>query len=640
VLRSVILLVEDDPAHAELARRALQSSQHAELFVVETLADARAFVGRQVPDVVVSDLELPDGSAIELLADALPLVVMTSQGDEHRAVAAMKGGALDYVVKSPEMYRELPVTIERALRAARAERERARAEASLRESEERFRQLAESIQEAFWLYDVAAHRMVYVSPAWERIYGVSAARVLESVEARFESVHADDRERVRTMLASGAPGGPLDHEYRIVTPSGTRWIGERVFPVSPLGGPDGPASRVAGLGTDVTRRRELETALRQSQKMEAVGQLAGGVAHDFNNMLTAILASGEQMKSVVVEPEQFELCDMIVSAAERAAELTRKLLAFSRKGKVLSIPVDVHGVLRDTVTLLERSIDRIIRVTLELGADAPVVVGDATQLQNALLNLGINARDAMPDGGELSFSTTVRSLDEAACAAMPFAVAPGRYVQISVRDTGTGIAPEHVGRVFEPFFTTKPVGKGTGLGLAAVYGTAVEHGGAITVSSEAGRGTVFRLYLPVTDRLPRAVERIADVPRGTGLVLLVDDEPLVRAAGAQLVRSLGYRVVTANDGAEGLRAFADHRRELVAVLCDMVMPELSGGEASARMRALDPSVPIVICSGFPRDERVNQLGADAVEFLAKPFHRGELAAVLARVARRPPVAPS
>jgi CheY-like chemotaxis protein len=216
---------------------------------------------------------------------------------------------------------------------------------------------------------------------------------------------------------------------------------------------------------------------------------------------------------------------------------------------------------------------------------------------------------------------------------MPFALRPGPYVEISVRDTGSGIAQEHLSRVFEPFFTTKPVGQGTGLGLAAVYGTVVEHGGAVTVYSSVGRGTVFHLYLPLCDVPPRPSLVAPEAPRGSGLILVVDDEPLVRAAGAQLLKSLGYDVIVAKDGMEGVSAFAEHHLRLAAVLCDMVMPELTGSEACERMRRIDASVPIVICSGFPRDERV-PFEDDPDGFLAKPYHRSELAAVLSRVARR------
>jgi PAS domain S-box-containing protein len=621
----VVLLVEDDPAHAELASRSL-SGVNVSLHCVDTMASAKEWLARASADVVLADLRLPDGSALELTS--FPLVIMTSQGDEERAVAAMKGGALDYVVKSREMYRDLPVIVERALRASRADRDKLRAESSLRESEERFRQLADTIEQAFWLYDVQERRMIYASPAFPRVYGVSAETASGSEQARLSLVHADD---LTKMTATEATTRAQPHEFRVVVGGKIRWIEERTFPIADEGG---RPFRIAGLGQDVTQRRELEASLRQAHKMEAIGQLAGGIAHDFNNMLTAILAAGEQLQNQSATPEQRELCDLVVSAAKRAAELTQKLLAFSRKGKLMNATVDVHAVIREAAALLERSIDRRVSVVMDL-ADAPLtVVGDASELQNAILNLGINARDAMPNGGELHISTDVRELDDAACATMPFELQPGRYARISVRDSGMGIAPENLTRVFDPFFTTKPVGQGTGLGLAAVYGTAVEHRGAVTVYSDIGRGTVFHLYLPLGTSQVRPKSSISQAPRGNGLVLLVDDEPLVQTVGKRLLESLGYEVIVAKDGAAGVRAFTEYHERLVAVLCDLVMPVLSGGDASAEMRRVDPAVPIVICSGFARDDRAGGVEPEAQPFLAKPFHLSDLASVLSRVARR------
>jgi two-component system cell cycle sensor histidine kinase/response regulator CckA len=630
-----VLLVEDDPAHAELARRGL-SSLSTSLHLVETVASAKDWLSRRRADVVLSDLRLPDGSALDLLDEQVPLVVMTSQGDEQRAVAAMKGGALDYVVKSPEMYRDLPVIVERALRAARAERERAQAEASLRESEERFQQLAHSIEQAFWLYDLREGRMIYANPAFTRLYGVTAEGASGDAMARFEWVQRDDRERLRHILADESMQTTERHEFRVVQGERTIWVEERTFPV---GGSDGHPWRIAGLCQDVSQRRELEVALRQTHKMQAIGQLAGGVAHDFNNMLTAILGSVDQLRSTSSVPEQRELCDIVMSAAERAAELTQKLLAFSRKGRLMSTPIDVNLVIRETVVLLQRSIDRRVSVVTELTASPMTIIGDAGQLQNALLNLGINARDAMPQGGELRISTALSELDAAACATIPFDVGPGRYVRVSVRDSGSGILAENLTRVFEPFFTTKSVGQGTGLGLAAVYGTVVEHGGAVTVYSELGRGTVFHLYIPLSEKAPAEQPPASHPPRGQGLVLLVDDEPLVRTVGKRLLESLGYDVVVAKNGAEGVKVFRDRHERLVAVLCDLVMPVLSGGDATAEMRRIDPAVPILVCSGFPRDERAGDL-AHAVEFLAKPFHLNDLAQALSRIARVVPARPS
>jgi nitrogen-specific signal transduction histidine kinase/CheY-like chemotaxis protein len=408
-------------------------------------------------------------------------------------------------------------------------------------------------------------------------------------------------------------------------------VEERTFPVlDAYGNP----YRVAGLGSDVTRRRELEQTLQQTQKLEAIGQLAGGVAHDFNNMLTAIMGATDELAQMVRDPEQQALCGLISSASDRASELTRGLLSFSRKGKLHAAPLDLHEVIRDTVRLLERSIDRRVKVFVELSAPTATVVGDPAQLQNAVLNLGINARDAMPDGGELHISTRVRQLDESACAGLSLDVQPGTYLQISVRDTGIGIPPEIRERIFEPFFTTKPVGQGTGLGLAAVFGISVEHGGTVSVESETDRGSVFHLYLPLSDLSCPSLRPARDAESGSGLVLLADDEPLVRDVGHQLLLGLGYRVILAKDGEEAVRAFELHHVELAAVLCDLVMPALSGTDATVRMREIDPQVPVVLCSGYPRDERNRSTRPVSEAFLPKPFHRSELSRVLSRVARR------
>ncbi|HET9933474.1 MAG TPA: response regulator, partial [Polyangiaceae bacterium] len=394
----VILLVEDDSAHADLALRALERCDGLTVLVVDCVEQAREVLARQHVDLVLADLRLPDGSGLDLLQQEIPVVVQTSQGDESRAVAAMKGGALDYCVKSPEMFRDLPIIVERALNAGRNLFERRRAERSLRESDERFRQLAANIPEVFWLFDLASRQVEYASPAWESVYGP----VPQTWEGRLQYAHADD---AAPLWALGPSDGDL---FRVVEGTSLRWVEERRFWINDA---QAKTSRLACLAVDVTRRRELEASLSHTQKMHAIGQLAGGVAHDFNNMLAAILSAAEELSESKADPE---LCELIISASMRASELTRNLLSFSRRGKMELRVLDMHDVVRLAVTLLSRSINPNVRLITSLDATRAEVLGDPSQLESAILNLGLNARDALPPrGGDICFSSRELVFDEA-----------------------------------------------------------------------------------------------------------------------------------------------------------------------------------------------------------------------------------
>ncbi len=385
---------------------------------------------------------------------------------------------------------------------------------------------------------------------------------------------------------------------------------------------------------DLTVMRELEDKLRQGQKLEALGQLAGGVAHDFNNMLAAIIGSAEIIAIRATDERIMRYNSTIISAAERASQLTRKLLSFARKGKILSSPVDLHQLLRETVGLLERTIDPRVVISLRLEAPSAAVVGDPAQVQNALLNLCLNARDAMPQGGSLILATRIVSLEGEACRVGSVVLDAGEYVQIAVSDTGTGIAATDLNRIFDPFFTTKEVGKGTGLGLASVYGTMVSHKGAVTVVSDVGRGTTFNLYFPCGTAQADELPREQDKPTGKGLVLVIDDEDMVRTAMAMQLEDLGYTPMPAGNVEEAEISFRSRHSELVAVLLDVVMPRVSGVDVAARLRGIDPQIPIILVSGFPRNAEVKQLIEMGVAgFLQKPFRQAELAQALARLRR-------
>jgi signal transduction histidine kinase/CheY-like chemotaxis protein len=390
-------------------------------------------------------------------------------------------------------------------------------------------------------------------------------------------------------------------------------------------------NRLDELRRESERRLAAEEELRQAEKMRAMGQLAGGVAHDFNNMLGGIIGAAELLQVEVSSESGQEYLKLILDAAERAGSLTRQLLAFTRKDKLLSIPVNLHEVIRAALLLLERSIDKRVTLTTELKAEAALVMGDASQLQNVFLNLGINAAHAMPNGGELFIGT----------CDLPHGP-DGPRLEVRVRDCGAGILPEHLPHIFEPFFTTKAPGRGTGLGLAAVYGTIQDHRGRITVTSELGAGTEFRIQLPCVSGAEAPSEtRDEDCARGAGCVLIIDDEPLMRATARGALERLGYSVLEAKNGRVGIELYRAHHARVSVVLLDMLMPELSGGECFDALQSIDPNVRVVACSGFTEDHRVMRLKARGLRsFLRKPFRIHELAEAIALAAGSAAATPS
>jgi len=379
-----------------------------------------------------------------------------------------------------------------------------------------------------------------------------------------------------------------------------------------------------------------------SLKMEAVGRLAGGIAHDFNNILTAVQGNAELLKMGGFSPaERDDMVSQIHEASKRASTLTRQLLDFARKGTFRIITVDTAETIDKTVALLSHSIDKRIRIEVDLQADPRYVLGDPSQIENALVNLGMNASDAMPNGGVLTFATRNVTLDEESCLEYAGELSAGPYVEISVRDTGSGMDPATRSRVFEPFFTTKEVGQGTGLGLASVYGCVKSHYGNIRVESQPGQGATFRMLLHTAAKAsaaaPESPER--DLVRGTGHILLVDDEGIVRDFAATALRSLGYSVALAADGAEAVEHFSEHRQDIDLVILDLIMPILSGPDTFRELKRIDPDVRVLISSGFSRKEATDTLlDQGALGLLSKPFRIDELSQMVARHIRTQAVA--
>lgn len=380
------------------------------------------------------------------------------------------------------------------------------------------------------------------------------------------------------------------------------------------------SSRVVAVVRDISERRRLEHRVREAETLRAVGQLAGGVAHDFNNQLVGILGHAEFLQEALGKnPELRDCADAILVSGRRAAELTRQLLAFARRGRRCNLPVDMHQLIAEVIALGRHSIDKRITIVQQLHAPSAVTMGDASALQNALLNLLLNARDAMPKGGTVCFSTRVVDANDAA----PNAAGSGHTIELKVSDTGIGIFPENLGRVFEPFFTTKE--SGTGMGLAAVQGTIVNHQGTIDVTSEPGRGTTFRLMLPLSDASvaiepgPPISERLMSV----GKVLVVDDDVTVAAVVGKALRKGGYEVELCYSGQRALELYSPKTHDLVLV--NVMMPDLDGVEVLQRIRAKAPTAKIMLMTGHVDEgleARMHEFSDVVV--LSKPFQPSQL----------------
>ena len=511
-------------------------------------------------------------------------------------------------------------------------------EAALRESEQYLATTLNSIGDAVIATDKEGHIRRMNRVAQELTGWPLAEAQGQPLRDVLHLLHRDTREPVpnpvERVLQDGATCGFADHTLLMARNGTEIEIADSAAPIQTA--PGAPIHGVVLVFRDVTRQRKMEDQLRQAQKMDSIGQLAGGVAHDFNNMLNGIVGATELLELITPQDnlEAKGHMETILKTSSRAAELIRNLLAFSRKAKVLSAPFDAHHCISDALMLLERTIDRRIKVVRQLGGIATTLVGDSAQIQSIILNLGLNARDAMPEGGTLTVSTRNVTLDNDYCKNNLFALKPGPYLEINVTDTGEGMSPETQKKLFEPFFTTKVVGKGTGLGLAAIYGSVTEHHGSIKVYSELGHGSVFRILLPVslstseTAVMPPPAETI---PAGTGLILVVDDEEVIRTNADALLRSLGYDVILAEDGRAGLEAYRKNMDRINLTILDMVMPEMNGEDCFRAIRTLDPTARVLISSGFTRNAAMDALVHQGLlGFIQKPYRRIELAQAVAR----------
>jgi PAS domain S-box-containing protein len=511
------------------------------------------------------------------------------------------------------------------------------AQAALADSEARLDRAQELAGIGSWAFDVRTGERIW-SKEMYRIRGVLGDDVDPTLRGLERFTHTEDRIRFRAwldaLLAGGQPG-PI--EYRIRRPDGQL----RVVRAQARGIADaaGQITRVEGTLRDVTDQRRTEDQLRQAQKMEAVGQLTGGMAHDFNNILTAVIGNLDLAAARLPEDDKaLTHCRLALNAALSGAELVKRLLAFSRRQALRPEPTRVEAVIDGVMPLLRRTLGEHIRIKLSSPARLWPALADTAQLESAILNLVINARDAMPEGGSLSLELANAAIGSELSTASG-RLAAGDYVLISVRDSGSGMTPDQLSHAFEPFFTTKPPGQGSGLGLSMVFGTMQQLGGAVHISSELGHGTVVQLYLPraAETGVAEAAAVVTPEPTGHERVLMVEDNPEIRTVGRDMLASLGYTVITASDGDEALRTI-EAGLQFDLLFTDVVMPGSLNGMALAQaVRQRDPKTRILFTSGFADADTLRQrIDIPGSELLAKPYRRGDLAQAVRAVLNRIP----
>jgi PAS domain S-box-containing protein len=624
-----ILIVEDVPTDAELMEYELQKADLAFFSKrVETKEDYIAALSTFLPDVILSDYSLPafDGiTALQLKleeAPDIPFIFVTGALGEELAIDLLKRGATDYVLKS--RLSRLPVAVSRALREVEERRERERTHRNLRESEERHRVTLQTAMDGFLRTDMQG-QILEVNETYCGMVGYNEQELLTMNIADVEAVHA--AKMVAANIKRLAELGPNRFESIHRRKDGSLFDVEVSLQYQPIAG-----GQAVVFVRDFTERKKLDEQLRQTERMEAVGTLAGGIAHDFNNMLSVIRLNAEQARDDVKGRPRMNI-EEIINASQRAADLVRQILAFSRKTEYEKSALSLTPLIKETYKLLRSTLPATIEMELETKAALDTIVGDPSQIQQVLMNLATNAYHAMRDkGGRLLIgmtNVTIGPHDK-----MPHAeMRPGRYVKLSVKDTGTGITQDVRTRMFEPFFTTKLKGQGTGLGLAVVYGIVKAHGGAITVDTKVGEGSTFSTFFPAIEDVATArPQKRGAIPTGTERVLVVDDEPSVAKATSETLQLLGYRVATAVSGAEGWKMFSLAPQAFDLVITDEVMPEMTGTRLAQKMIEVRADIAIILFTAYRENVFSEEAKAAGIgEFLIKPCSKRELAETVRRV---------
>lgn len=614
-----VLIVDDAEDDALLLVRKLKNAGYdSETERVDTPDTMKKALERGNWDVIICDYVMPGfgaPAALGILKESgldIPFIVMSGIMGEEKAVEMMRAGAQDYI-KKDNTSRLMPA-IEREIREAESRREH-------RKMEQFVKDILESVGEGFTVisheYRIITANHAYCARAKMELEAIRGRHCYE-ISHHYESPCYELGEDcpVRRTLETGEAHvvQHIHHDKK----NNSYYCEVKSFPMKDSGG---NVTAIIEVVNDITEKKKLEEQLIQAQKMESIGQLAGGIAHDFNNMLTTIIGYGSLLnKKLQKDSECRSFVNHMLTSAEKSANLTRQLLAFSRKQEITLAVTDLNELIKGMEKLLLRLIGEDIELKTQLADKALKVMADPGQIEQVLMNLSTNARDAMSNGGLLSISTDSAELDPHYVRGHDMKT-QGMYVLISVTDTGMGMDEKTQQRIFEPFFTTKEVGKGTGLGLSIVYGIIKQHGGNITVYSEQGKGTTFRIYLPLIQSKGEdaKVSEIVVPKGGTETILLAEDNEDVRVLSKKLLEEYGYQVIDAIDGEDAVNKFNENKDTISLIIIDVIMPKKSGKEAIDEIKRIKPDVKVLFTSGYTSDI-ISRKGIleEGMDFISKP----------------------
>ncbi len=613
-----VLLVDDDEDYFVLIGDWLNEARDAkfQLEWVSTYSAAIRAISQQQHDVYLFDYRLESHNGLELLREAIaigctaPIIMLTGIGEHKIDLEAMQTGAVDYLEKSLIN----SAALEKSLRYAI---ERKRAEQKIREQAA----LLDIATDAILVQDLQG-KILFWNKGAENLYGYSATEAVGSFINRLKN--EEDLPQMQELakailLSSGAWQGELEQvskeRQKVVVES--RWTLVRDRTGQPIS--------ILVVNTDITQKKQLEAQFLRAQRLESVGTLASGIAHDLNNILAPILMSVQLLKIKFPEPQHQPLLKMLESNVKRGAGLIKQVLSFARGIEGKRVTLQVRHLLLEIEQIIKETFPKSITFSSDVAANLWTVSGDATQLHQVLMNLVVNALDAMPNGGTLKTSAKNIYIDEN-YARLHIDAQVGSYISIAIADTGMGIAPQVLSRIFEPFFTTKSVGAGTGLGLSTVLGIVKSHSGFIQVYSEVEQGTEFQVYLPAIQATAMQENSDLELPCGQGeLILVVDDESAIREVTKASLEIYNYKAITACDGKEAIALYTEHQAEINVVLTDMMMPVMDGPTTIRTLQQINPDVKVIAISGLSSSDKLTAAAISGVtSFLAKPFSAKEL----------------